>query len=195
MVDVRSLGLYHLPFAVDSADCDDHSSPSGVVMSCGVHRCPRKCHKRQDHGGLTCTARVETELPCGHSVTRSCHRSKGSLDGCVTCKLALRKAADDKGTREENVKITEQPVSVGSRTPTPPTSSWRDRHAATTTDSGDWRSGQSISASATSNVFNMYRGPRRSGDTYKEGLFSRQKPQYDSYFPSRGGFSRGSWRR
>ena len=161
---------------------------SGIAMNCGVHVCPRKCHGKRDHQDLLCTVKVRTELSCGHPFNRSCHISKGLLEACAVCKIAQRKAA-----REEEARIAGRPsVSVG---PRPPASTlpWRDLRTSTTEDNRILRPSRSMNPST--NVFDTYCGPRRSTDTYKDGLFSKPRPQYDSFFSSGRGFGGGSWRR
>ncbi|KAF9647223.1 hypothetical protein BDM02DRAFT_3188145 [Thelephora ganbajun] len=170
------------------------SEPCGATMDCGIHICPRKCHKFQDHEDLPCTAKVQTELPCGHSVRRQCHHSKVPPDACVGCKLAQRKAGVASAVHEDEARSNDRPSTpIDPRPPTSPRSSWRDWKAAATTDNGSWRYGRSTDPST--NVFNAYRGPRQSPDTYKDGLFSKPKPQFDSFFSSGGGSGRGSWRK
>ena len=163
---------------IDSADYLIGWLYSGAAMSCGIHTCPRKCHRRQGHNDLICLEKVQTTLPCGHSVGRACHRSKGSLDACAACKLAQRKATVDK------VNDTR----ANDRQPTSPTPSWREQlgQAAPTTDNRDWRNGRS--GSRSTNIFSTYCGPRRSTDTNKDGIFSKPKLQYS-------GRGRGSWRK
>ena len=171
---------------------------SGIAMGCGIHPCPRKCHDPRDHRSMSCGVRVQTALPCGHSLNRRCHQSKAPPDACVACKLAQRKAGLDKTTEEREAGTNHRaftPVDRRSPTPLTSTSSWRDRQAAATTDNRTWRNGPSRSTDHSTNVFAMYRGPRQSPDTYKGGLFGKPKPQSDSFYSSSGGSDRGSWRK
>ena len=174
---------------VNSADRYNSWLCSAIAMSCGVHICPRKCHRRQDHQDLACVVKLRTELPCGHSFSRRCHQSQDLPEACAACKLAQRKAApeEEAGTEERHS------VSVDSRPSTPSTPSWRDLRTSPTTDNRIWRTGRSTNSST--NVFDMYRGTRRSTDTYKDGLFNKARPQFDSVFTSGRGSGRGSWRR
>ena len=178
------------------ADCLNPRLHSGIVMGCGIHACPRKCHKPQDHKDLTCGWKVQTELPCGHSVSRKCCQSKTPPDACLACNLAKRKAETDKAAGENGAGSNDRPSTpIDSRPPTSPTSPWRVRQTAATTGngSGSWRSGRSTDNST--NIFDNYCGPRRSTDTYKDGLFNRSKPQSDSSYSFQGDSDRkGSWR-
>ena len=161
-------------------------------MNCGVHICPRKCHKLQGHNDLACAEKVQTELPCGHSISHKCHQSKALSDACYSCKLAKRKAEADKAADEHGAGASDRAsTSPEPRPPTSPTSPWRVRQTVTITPRGSWRSGQSTEPSTS--IFDEYRGPRRSTDTFKDGLFSRPKLQSDSSYSSRGGH-RDSWR-
>ena len=173
----------------------DHVIPrlcSGTTMNCGIHTCPRKCHDPRDH--RDCTVRVKTELPCGHSANSRCHQSKAPPDACIACKLAQRKAGLDKTSEEKETGTDDRSsTSDDPRPPTSPTSSWRERQAATTTDNGTWRTGRSTNQST--GVFAKYKGPRRSTGTYEGGLFSQPKSPSDSSFYSSRGSGRGSWRK
>ena len=178
------------PILLDSADCLDPWLYSGIAMNCGRHICPRKCHRLQGHNDLACAEKVQTKLACGHSITQKCHLSKAPPDACFSCKLAERKAEADKEAENGAGTSDRSSTSSDPRPPTSPTSPWRDRQTLTATPRGGWRGGPST------NVFNNYLGRGRGGstDTYKNGLFGRQRPQFDPSESSRGGFSRGSWR-
>jgi hypothetical protein len=162
-------------------------------MSCGTHICPRACHTSRDHDDLKCRVRVQTELPCSHKHNHECHQSKTLPDACFACKLAQRKAGvDEAGDGNEAGTGDRSPASADHRPPTSPTSSsWRDRQAATTTNDGIWRSGRSTDH--LTNVFSMYRGPRQSSDTYRDGLFNKPKSPSDSFYSPSGGFGRGGF--
>ena len=167
---------------------------SNVTMSCGIHTCLRKCHNLQDHDDLTCLVRVQTELPCGHKANHRCHKSQAPSEGCVACELVQRKAGVGKVIDENEVGTDDRPsVSVDPRPTTSPTSPWRARQTATTTDNGIWGGGRSTDQST--NVLATYRGPRRGTDTYKDGLFNQPKPQPDSSSSSHRGLNRKDvWR-
>ena len=191
---------WSVPFLVlpGSGNCLNPWLYSGATMSCGVHTCLRKCHRPQNHKDLTCAERTKVPLPCGHSISRGCNQSKASLsDTCFACNLARRKAevdaaadGDGAGTNDRrSTSVDPQPPA----SPTSTTSPWRVRQTATTGNNRSWRSGQPTDHSTT--VFNKYRGPRQSTDTYTDGLFSRPKPQPDSSYASQEGSDRkGSWR-
>ena len=171
---------------------------SRTAMSCGIHSCSRKCHNPQDHQDLVCAVKVQMELPCGHSPSLKCYQSKAPPDACLMCKLARRKAGLDKENEETKADAESSFSSFVPRpptSPTSPTSSWRDRQATTTTDSGTWRNGRSTDHST--NVFSTYRGPgiRQSSDTYRDGLFGKPQSQSDSFCSSRRGSGGGSWRK
>lgn len=188
---------WSVPFITfpDSGDCLNPWLYSGATMSCGVHTCPRKCHRPQGHKDLTCAGRTKVELPCGHSISRGCNQSKVSPpDMCFACKIARRKAGVDTAADGDGAGTNDRPsTSVDPRPPASPTSTAllrRDRQTATAGDKRSWRSDQS--ADYPTNVFDKYCGPRRSTDTYKDGLFSRSKPQPGS--SQEGSDHKGSWR-
>jgi hypothetical protein len=184
---------WFVPFLVfvRSADHWALGLSSGAMMSCGIHSCPRKCHKQQDHGRAECVARVQTSLPCGHSVTRSCHRSQVSLDRCPGCKLAQRKAAGVEIRGDDTRTSEPRSPPPDPRTPTSSTSPWR-MQTATTTGDKEWRNVRSITNSS-SETLPTYSG--RGRGTYKGGFINRPKPQYDSFFVSGGGSGGGNWRK
>ena len=167
---------------------------SDAIMSCGIHTCPSKCHDLQNHKVLACTERVQTELPCGHSFSRRCNQPRALPDACFACKQAQRKVGVGRAAGENEAGINNRPsTSAEPRPPSSPTSPWRSRGTTDTTDQAGWRSGRSTDQST--NVFAMHRGPRQSTDTYKDGLFSRPKPQSGSSYSSHGGSNReGTWR-
>jgi len=158
-------------------------------MSCGIHACPRKCHNPRDHKDLTCSVRVQMDLPCGHKVSRRCHQSK-TQDSCFKCEVAKQKAEQDKTSEEKEAGTSDRPstpISPRSLTPTTsPTSSWRNKYATATTDNSTWRNGRPTDNST--NVFSMYRGPRQNTDTDQDGLFGKPKPQSGLFISPRGGF-------
>jgi len=169
---------------------------SRIVMSCGIHICPRKCHNPRDHKNLACAVRVQVELPCGHNVSRRCQQSEAS-DLCFRCEVAKKKAELDKASEENETETSARPSTpISHRLPTPPTSPmspWRGPYAATTTNNKTWRPSQSTDR--LSNVFSMDRGPRQSTDADENGFFGKQKPQPGSSYSPRDGLGGGSWRK
>ena len=152
---------WFVPSHIGSTVCLNPWLYSGNTMNCGIHTCPRKCHDPQDHKGLECTRRVRLELPCGHSVSVSCHKSR-TPDTCFACNLAKRKTEVDNAAGGDEAWVTGRPsVSTDPQSPTPPKSptfSWRERRIATTTDSGSWRGDRR--ADRSTGVFDKYVGSK-----------------------------------
>lgn len=168
---------------------------SHTILSCGIHKCPRKCHNLKDHRDLGCPVKVPIELLCGHSVNRRCHQSKAPPDACFSCKLAEREVdlGEEDEERDRAGTNDRSSAPVQPRSPTSPPPSWRDRRAATATDNGIWRNGRSTDRST--NVFTMYRGPGQSTNGYKGGLFNKPKAQSDPFYLPSGGSDRDGWRK
>ncbi|KAI9668499.1 MAG: hypothetical protein M1829_005377 [Trizodia sp. TS-e1964] len=85
------------------------TEPCNILLSCGIHKCPQKCHQLFDHSKIDCKAILTQNCANGHTQAWQCH-SKAPLI-CQTCereKKALeKKILKDllaKQKREEKVK-------------------------------------------------------------------------------------------
>ncbi|PVI03012.1 P-loop containing nucleoside triphosphate hydrolase protein [Periconia macrospinosa] len=59
-------------------DCPDGGCKElcGVVLKCGVHKCPRSCHYRSDHSKMDCEKILEVKCPRGHVQKRKCYENQ-----------------------------------------------------------------------------------------------------------------------
>ncbi|KGO64122.1 ATPase, AAA-type, core [Penicillium italicum] len=66
-------------------ECPDGgcSAPCGVMLSCGVHECPSRCHQLADHSKMKCTKIVKWTCPRGHVLSLSCSQVKRSCRFCI----------------------------------------------------------------------------------------------------------------
>ncbi|KAF2277903.1 P-loop containing nucleoside triphosphate hydrolase protein [Westerdykella ornata] len=64
------------------------SEPCGVMLSCGQHVCPHRCHQLQDHSKMKCEAIVTTKCPQDHHIKRRCHDLAAGL--CRRCEADAR---------------------------------------------------------------------------------------------------------
>ncbi|KAJ3507974.1 hypothetical protein NLJ89_g6011 [Agrocybe chaxingu] len=59
------------------------SAPCGVLLSCGMHPCPSKCHQLSDHSKMTCEEPIVSLCTNGHKKSSTC--SKGLSPSCPKC--------------------------------------------------------------------------------------------------------------
>lgn len=78
---------------------------STVLLSCGLHTCPSKCHQIFDHSKTACRAAVKSTCPSGHSTQRPC---SDSGKACSTCEREKReKERKDRADLDHAVRIAE----------------------------------------------------------------------------------------
>ncbi|KAJ7707709.1 P-loop containing nucleoside triphosphate hydrolase protein [Mycena rosella] len=65
--------------------------PCGVMLSCGLHRCPSKCHQMDDHSKMPCTHRITWQCEKGHDQSQECRQYRGLPSSCITCANEERK--------------------------------------------------------------------------------------------------------
>ena len=58
---------------------------SGVMLKCGVHKCPRTCHYRSDHSRMNCDKIVDAKCLKGHVQKRICYEAQPSK--CKLCEV------------------------------------------------------------------------------------------------------------
>ena len=56
---------------------------SGVLLSCSIHYCPRRCHRLADHSKAQCRARLEKTCSRGHTRKVECGRQNETCRKCV----------------------------------------------------------------------------------------------------------------
>ena len=62
---------------------------SGVVLSCGIHACPSKCHQLHDHSKMLCHSVMNTKCSNGHLQSYMCHQNKP-----LSCRACEKQAKD-----------------------------------------------------------------------------------------------------
>ncbi|KAF8159698.1 P-loop containing nucleoside triphosphate hydrolase protein [Crassisporium funariophilum] len=74
------------------ATCPDGgcNAPCGVLLSCGIHSCPSRCHQLYDHSKMTCPEMMSSTCSGGHSQSWSC--GEGPLQTCTKCERDLKLA-------------------------------------------------------------------------------------------------------
>ncbi|KAK4548613.1 hypothetical protein LTR36_009523 [Oleoguttula mirabilis] len=68
------------------------SALCGAMLGCGLHTCPRRCHKPVDHLKAECQQFVSDECPQKHKLTWRCSRSRPA--SCRTCDEEARIVAE-----------------------------------------------------------------------------------------------------
>jgi hypothetical protein len=82
-------------------------SSSGVMLKCGLHKCPSSCHQLFDHSKVLCRFALTQKCSKGHIQSWECHAS--APPACVKCERE-RKEAEKKAHRalEEKRKRDEK---------------------------------------------------------------------------------------
>ncbi|KAF8876358.1 P-loop containing nucleoside triphosphate hydrolase protein, partial [Gymnopilus junonius] len=73
------------------------SEPCGTTLSCGLHKCPSKCHQLYDHSKMQCQEIVNMTCPKGHDRSKKCFQP--FLPDCKKCDREA-KAAEAKRQKE-----------------------------------------------------------------------------------------------
>jgi len=83
----------------DFDECPDGgcSEPCDVLLKCGVHLCPQRCHQLFDHSKMDCESAVKDKCPVGHAQSWRCAKGKPAL--CRACERERR--AREKKLEEE----------------------------------------------------------------------------------------------
>lgn len=58
-------------------------SDSDVMLSCGIHSCPSKCHQLSDHSKMECKRVVKWKCTRGHSLAVACFKNNGACRFCT----------------------------------------------------------------------------------------------------------------
>lgn len=82
---------------------------SDHILSCGVHKCPSRCHQIYDHSKMECEAIVEDKCPQNHVRRLKCYQ--GPAGDCPRCikekeneEKRKKKAAEQEAKREAEQK-------------------------------------------------------------------------------------------
>ncbi len=79
------------------------SAPCGVLLSCGVHECPQKCHRALDHTKMKCAHLIRDKCPQGHILTRTC------FDGhSASCHVCDAETAAKLAQQERDLKLEQE---------------------------------------------------------------------------------------
>lgn len=70
-----------------------NSCLSGIILGCGVHCCPLKCHPPSDHSNMLCEALIDSPCPQNHRRRYKCHQ--GPPVACAKCDDAKRLAENE----------------------------------------------------------------------------------------------------
>ncbi|KAF2170835.1 hypothetical protein M409DRAFT_63884 [Zasmidium cellare ATCC 36951] len=79
------------------------SAPCGTLLSCGLHECPRKCHRLADHTKMKCDHIMRETCPQGHVLTRKC--SEGHPASCHICDA---EAAAKQAKQERDLELEQK---------------------------------------------------------------------------------------
>lgn len=81
-----SFGLPHIE------NEDTNFEQSGVLLKCGVHKCPSSCHQLFDHSGIRCIAVLKQLCSKGHSQTWQCNQGTSAPISCQKCEQERKEA-------------------------------------------------------------------------------------------------------
>ena len=80
---------------------------SGVLLKCGVHKCPSSCHQLFDHSGIRCMTVLKQPCSKGHSQMWQCDQGASAPVSCQKCEqerkdaeIRAQKAARDQQRRD-----------------------------------------------------------------------------------------------
>ncbi|KAG2036386.1 hypothetical protein BDR03DRAFT_992983 [Suillus americanus] len=102
----------HRTVLIKSASEFDILCPNGgcteicdIMLNCGVHRCPLKCHQISDHSQMPCQHPYSGRCPVNHEVKWKCHQSKP-----YTCPVCVKEAerAEKKRKRELELELKQK---------------------------------------------------------------------------------------
>ncbi|KAG1804050.1 P-loop containing nucleoside triphosphate hydrolase protein [Suillus subaureus] len=72
-----------------------------IMLNCGIHPCPLKCHQISDHSQMPCQHPYSDTCPLNHKLKWKCHQSKP--DPCPVC-VKEAERAEEKRKRELELK-------------------------------------------------------------------------------------------
>ena len=85
-------GCKELWYAWSSFFCTEHqlTLSSGVLLKCGLHKCPSSCHQLFNHSNVRCKVAVTQKCSQGHKKVWEC--SSGAPPICRTCENNRKQA-------------------------------------------------------------------------------------------------------
>ncbi|KAG1844511.1 P-loop containing nucleoside triphosphate hydrolase protein [Suillus subalutaceus] len=77
----------------------------GIMLNCGVHLCPLKCHQISDHSQMPCQHPYLGRCPVNHQLKWKCHQSKP-----YPCPVCVKEAerAEEKRKRELELELKQK---------------------------------------------------------------------------------------
>lgn len=73
---------------------------SGVILNCGVHTCPQRCHRLPDHSKMNCMAIIAWTCSKSHKMSRKCYDKVSTI--CRKCEAEAR-AQEKKRQRDHKL--------------------------------------------------------------------------------------------
>ncbi|KAG1880025.1 P-loop containing nucleoside triphosphate hydrolase protein [Suillus subluteus] len=102
----------HRKVLIKSASEFDTLCPNGgcteicdIMLNCGVHLCPLKCHQISDHSQMPCQHPYSGRCPVNHALKWKCHQSKP-----YPCPICVKEAerAEEKRKRELELELKQK---------------------------------------------------------------------------------------
>lgn len=78
---------------------------SGVMLKCGLHKCPSSCHQLYNHSKILCMFAMGQNCSNGHNQSWKCHR--GAPPACFRCERE-RKEAEKRAQRALDEKLRQE---------------------------------------------------------------------------------------
>lgn len=97
---VQSHGKWHGFPQIPNLPTD---SRSGIILNCGVHTCPHRCHQLQDHSKMDCTAIILSKCPKDHKLSRKCHNK-----AAATCRKCERETLEQERRQKRDYELDER---------------------------------------------------------------------------------------
>lgn len=74
-------------------------SDSDVMLNCGTHSCPSKCHQLSDHSKMRCERVIKSKCTRGHKLAVPCFRNNGA------CRFCTDEDEKKEKLRQRNLKL------------------------------------------------------------------------------------------
>ncbi|PWY66022.1 AAA family ATPase [Aspergillus heteromorphus CBS 117.55] len=97
------------------AECPDGGclDPCSALLACGIHHCPRRCHRSEEHAQMQCTETIPTNCPNNHKGSQPCYQGQTThkyswvchQDEPETCKVCLEEAIEAEKKKLEDEKL------------------------------------------------------------------------------------------
>ena len=82
------------PYGIRPLSLTRSRASSGVMLSCGLHQCPSKCHPVVDHSNIECRKILEDQCPQSHLLRWQCWKDKP--DPCPKCEKEAKERENRK---------------------------------------------------------------------------------------------------